>query len=407
MVSSRLGVSRFGVNPVGLTHAAMKSAAERFVSDPNQVDVVTEFEVTYAFLALAEFGARPAPVAPEDGAPPPPPEIQPIDEYQEQLKFVRDALQETLDDPTDKEKLADKLKGARTKVKSLLSAQKDTRWSSTMEKLLWPPIDLTLTSIQNDTTQEKQKKWCNEVVASFERTVSGGYPFNPNGHDVALADFKAFFEPADGELWAYYDKALKNAIPLKGNRFELADLGSSGGKYRQNVASFLNAANEVSQVMFPRGAEGAEVEFDVMIEGAPGIKEIVLTVDGEKVKYRNGPQVWGTLTWPGEGTPGASIEAHGFGKRADLESEGEWGFFRLLEQGKVKQLPGTRLFIAQWDFRDEGAGLIQIKFRPKRADTPFFGYGGRRSFMSIFRTKHLVVPRSVMFGAPSCTVGKG
>ncbi len=413
MATSRLGIGKYGVNATGIGHAALTDAmkkreAERFVADPNQADVVTEYELAYAFLALAEFGARKAPAIPEDGGPAPAAEVQPVDVYLEQLKFVRDALQEAIDDPSDKDKLAEKLKGARTEVKGLLSDAKDTRWSSTLEKLLWTPIELTLTSNQNDTTQEKQKKWCNEVVASFERTVSDGYPFNPDGQPVALADFAAFFEPDKGELWAYYDKALKLAIPLKGNHFELADLGSSSGKYRQNVANFLNAANEVSQVMFPRGADGLSVEFDVMIEGAPGIKEIVLTVDGEKVKYRNGPQVWGTLKWPGDGSPGAMVEAHGFNKNAEVQREGEWGLFQLLEEGKVKQLPGTRMFVAQWDFRDEEAGvIIQIKFRPKRADTPFFGYGGRRSFMSIFRTKHLVVPRSVMYGAPTCSVGKG
>jgi type VI secretion system protein ImpL len=184
-------------------------------------------------------------------------------------------------------------------------------------------------------------------------------------------------------------------------------MGDAAAKYRGNVVNFLNAANEVTTTTFQRGEESAHIEFDVLIQGAPGIKEIALTVDGEKIRYRNGPEVWGTLTWPGEGTPGAMVEAHGFGKDADLQREGEWGLFRLLEAGQVKKLEGTRVFVVQWDFRDEGAGLINMKIRPKRVDTPFFGFGSSRAFMSIFRTSHLNVPRAVMMGAGKCSGGRG
>ena len=381
-----------------------RADAERLLGSKNQADVYTEFTVTYAIMALAEFGAKKNPKVPEDGGPPAPAEVQPIDEYQEQLKFVRDELQELIDDPSSSEDIKEKLKTARKKVKGLISAEEDTRWSSTMEKLLWPPLEITFEAIGNDVAGTKQRQWCNEVVNPFSRTISG-YPFNKNGQDVALADFIAFFEPEKGALWSYYDKALKSAIPLRGNRFERARMGDAAAKYRGNVVNFLNAANEVTTTTFQRGEEGAHIEFDVLIQGAPGIKEIAITVDGEKIRYRNGPEVWGTLTWPGEGTPGAMVEAHGFGKDADIEREGEWGLFRLLEAGRVKKLEGTRVFVVQWDFRDEGAGLINMKFRPKRVDTPFFGFGSSRAFMSIFRTKHLDVPRAVMMGAGKCATG--
>jgi len=289
-------------------------------------------------------------------------------------------------------------------VKSLLSSQDASGWQPTFEKLLWPPIDIVVRIANQDLDSDLGNKWCNDVVASFERSIAKRYPFNPTGHDVAVSDFSAFFHPQSGDLWKFYDAALKADIPLRGTRFEIAERGesSSSASYRASVASYLNAANEISSVMFPGESEGPLVEFDVLIQGAPQIKEISLTIDGETVRYRNGPEVWTSFRWPGEGDKGMRIEAKGFGIHAELEHEGEWGLFRVLEEGSVRESADHRVFAVQWDFTDEKAGLIQMKFRPKRIDTPFFGVGATRRFMTMFRSKNLLVPRSIVASGGSC-----
>jgi type VI secretion system protein ImpL len=192
--------------------------------------------------------------------------------------------------------------------------------------------------------------------------------------------------------------------------FELEARGesSTSPRYRSVLVDYLEAANEVSTVMFPSDDEEMPiVEFDVMIQGAPGIKEISLTVDGEKIVYRNGPEEWHSMKWPGEGDKGAAVRARGFGLDADVEREGEWGFFRVLEKGTVRASSDNRVFAVQWDMREDGGGLVQMKFRPKRVDTPFFGLGGGRRFMTIFRSKHLLVPRSIVASGASCSGGRG
>ena len=108
------------------------------------------------------------------------------------------------------------------------------------------------------------------------------------------------------------------------------------------------------------------------------------------------------MKWPGEGAKGTRIEAKGFGVHAELERQGEWGLFRALEEGTVRPGDDGRSFAVQWDFREENAGLVQMKFRTKRADTPFFGQGGGRRFMAMFRSKQLAVPRSIVASGESC-----
>jgi len=191
-VRQKLQLNRIGVNQRMTQLAARRAMEDAMRGQLGKEVVLTEYEVTYAFLGLAEFGARKTPPPQADpSAPPPPPEDVPLDDYQEQLAFVRDALQERLDDPAESDKLGGRLKAARSKVKSLLSSQDASGWQPTFEKLLWPPIDIVVRIANQDLDSDLGNKWCNDVVASFERSIAKRYPFNPTGHDVAAAEARS------------------------------------------------------------------------------------------------------------------------------------------------------------------------------------------------------------------------
>ncbi|MEM9461492.1 MAG: type VI secretion system membrane subunit TssM [Myxococcota bacterium] len=392
------------VNP-RLTRIAAESAAKKIMEggDAAGVLVLTDLDVTYVFLGLSEFGARKAKPAPaSEGAPPPPPESVPVDDYQSQLATLRTSLQRRIDDPTEKEALAKDAKSAQSAVTSLLQKAEKTGWAPTLKRILWPPVDLVWKLTDTDIGSSVAKKWCGDVVNTFETRLANHYPFRRSGSDVPLADFTAFFHPENGTLWQFYDAVLKTAVVLRGDEYVLAERGSRTlGRFKSNVARYLNAAQEVSSSSFTRDFD-LGVDFDVLIEGAPAVKEVVLTVDGQEVRHRNGPESWTTLTWPGEGNQGGKLEARGLGVDAEIEREGEWGMFRLIEQGTVRVSPDRRTFIVQWDLSDDGAGLIQIRFRAKTGDSPFFGPRGTREFLKIFRTKRLRVPKSIMVDGPGC-----
>lgn len=372
-------------------------------SNPAEATLLTDIDVTYTFLGLAEFGARKAlPSTAVEGGPPPPPQAVPVDDYQEQLKILRTALQRKLEDPSAQEALVSSAKAAQEEVRDMLDAAEQTGWAPTLERILWPPVDLVWNLTEKGVAGDVATKWCSEVHAEFESKIATRYPFKRSGADVPLADFSAFFHPESGSVWQFYDAVLKNAVPLRGREYVLAKSGSRTlGRFKQNIARYLNAAQEVTTSSFGPDLE-MRVDFEVLIEGAPSVKEVVLTIDGTEVRHRNGPEIWTSLTWPGEGNAGAKLEATGFGVDADLEREGEWGLFRLIEEGTVRVSPDRRTFAVQWDFRDEEAGLINIRFRPRSSDSPFFGPNGSREFMQVFRTKRLRVPGSIMVEGPGC-----
>lgn len=391
-----------------LTRMAAESATQRVLAaDAGDMLVIDEVDVTFAFRGLAEFGARKAKVQQAEGAPPAPPEAVPVDEYQQQLGVLRTALQERLDDPTKTEDLAKDAKAVQSSVKSLLNTTEQTGWKPTLERILWPPIELVWSLTAKGVAEDVAGKWCSEVVDSYSTRIGDRYPFDKGGADVPLADLESYFHPESGDVWKFYDAVLKSAVLPKGRGFELAESGSRTlGRFKPNVATYLEAVNEISLTMFDPAERKLGFEIDVLIEGAPAVKEVVLTVDGQEVRHRNGPEQWVTIKWPGEQSQGARLEARGFGVDADLEREGEWGLFRLLEEGKVRVSPERRTFAVQWDFNDEGAGILQIRFRPRLGDSPFFGPQGRREFMQVFRNPRLRVPQSIMVDGPGCRRGR-
>jgi type VI secretion system protein ImpL len=389
-----------------LTRMAAESATQRILSDDvGGLLTVDELDVTYTFRGLAEFGARKVKRQQVEGAPPLPPESVPIDDYQLQLGVLRTALQQKMDDPGRTDELAKDAKSVQSAVKTLLNATEQSGWKPTLERILWPPIELVWSLTAKGVAQDVASKWCSEVVDAYSTRLADRYPFDKRGSDLPLADLESFFHPESGDVWKFYDAVLKSAVLPKGRGFELAEAGSRTlGRFKPNVATYLEAVNEVSITMFDAERK-LGFEIDVLIEGAPAVKEVVLTVDGQEVRHRNGPETWTTIKWPGPQSQGARLDARGFGVVADLEREGEWGFFRLLEEGTVRVSPERRTFAVQWDFRDENAGIIQIRFRPRLGDAPFFGPQGRREFMQVFRNPRLRVPQAIMVDGPGCKRG--
>lgn len=403
------GLMRTGAGKVGVTTDLVRVAGESALSDtaaaadPNDVVIVSEFTVYNYFKPLTDFGvAEPVPPA-ADGAPPPPPTVKPLDEYQEQLRYVRDAMEAEMADPDAKDKTTEKIKKARSKTKSLLSAETSNIWAPTLERLLLPPIDLSGSTAKKKVAGEVMDKWCSEVEAEFSDTLAQGYPFNPKGDPVALDDLTDFYHPKTGSLWEFYEKVLERPIPRRGKKFVLAPRGTSGSAFHRTVVDFLSASEQISKSMFPRGADEPLVEFEVTIKGSPQITRASFTIDGDTVKYVTGPLTAHEMKWPGDKSPGATLEVYGFDTKDSMDFRGEWGLMQLLEQGKVvRGKPGTRKFKAIWDFSDAKLGTLEIIFEARSVHTPFFGLGGGSKFMSIFRTGAVRPPRSIIARGNAC-----
>jgi len=357
-------------------------------------------DVERAFSGLVTFGYAPeAPLA-APGAPAHPRNL-PLDVYQEQLAFVRDALQGAADGG-DATALVGRVTQARTRVQSLVEAQ-EVGWRPRLQSLLWPPIDAATSSSVGEVTRDAAQKWCSAVAIPFRRKLAESYPFNPRGPDAPIADVADFFRPQTGALWGFYNEALKNSVQRAGEGFHFArQLG--GGGFRPELLTYLKRGQEITSALFPTGSAEPGVTFSAHIRPTPGVAAVFLDVDGQKADYRNGPEEWFKFTWPGPGkSSGASLRVRAANGREDtLHGDGDWGLMRLLEAGVVKGDPTAREFAVAFDMPAVGA-TVTIDFRPARSENPFFGArgAGRGRLLDPLRAGPSV-PLEIGRGGPPC-----
>lgn len=379
--------------------------------EPDEREVLTPEHVYVAFEGFTRFGAAPPPPEPKDGQPPPPAPVLPIASYEEQLDSVRDALQAHLDTPQGTaEALETALQTARTTTRSLIESQ-EVGWRPRLLALLWPPIEGATNSHAIEQASAAGRSWCTEVYTPYARNIMNGYPLSPSGHDVPLADFTAFYAPQEGKLWAFYDEVLARRIPREGDSFTFAtNLGQQAGNaYRTQLLQYLERAGDITSTFFPPGSSEPKVEYDIRIRPSVRVATQTFCAGGKCYEYHNGPERWQRYVWPGEDpVAGASIEIRGEGGiHQRIEQEGEWGLFRLLEQGTVTSTSrGRRVFTMTWRLRDHQVD-VSIDFRPVRGDAPFFGVAGRERnppLLQPLRARAVDPPQQIVNGRTTCRI---
>jgi len=385
------------------------------VSTPGDEDEesedLTPAHVFLTFEGFTGFGAVPPPPPPAEGQEAPPAPHLPITAYEEQLHAVRDALQAHLDTPAGTEEaLQTALQTARTTTQGLIFSQ-EVGWRPRLESLLWPPIEGSAASVAMGQAAGAGRSWCTEVYMPYHRNIMNGYPLNPSGHDIPLADFGAFYLPEEGTLWAFYSEVLSRRVPKEGDSFVFAqNLGQQASRaYRTQLLQYLERANDITHTFFPPNAEGPTVQFDARILPSPRVATQELCIGGTCMESHNAPERWTRFTWPGESPEaGATMEVRGAGGIHErLEQTGEWGLFRLLEQGTVTSTSrGNRVFTMTWRLRDHEVD-VSIEIRPVRGDAPFFGVVGRSrnpALLQPLRGRNVDPPREIVSGRTTCRV---
>ncbi len=429
-INNRLNRTRTGQALNQATRAGM--AARTGEDGPTTFVHREDVERDPLLRGLVEFGVPPTPPTPPQQpgqpAPPPPPPPGPtsLREYQEQLAFVRDALQTYQDNPRSaSQPLLQKVSEAQTRVAALINnARVDSR--PVLNNLLPPPIQFTAQRTLGALGGAGNDRWCAAVWTPFQRTLFDHYPYNPNGSDAAIADVAQFYSDPQGSLWSFYGEVLANDIPRSGGQFDFTQrlAESTGSVYEPSLVEFLARSQDITAVLFPPpsqrppppgpgqqgggGGSGPSVDFEVRVRPTPTIAETTFTVDGEELRYTNGPEEWHRFHWPGNGNQrGAKIRARGLnGVDETIEQDGEWGVFRLFELGQVRGSANGRIFSVTWHLRDQNL-TVGVDVRPARSENPFFGLPRREAgadrYLSPFRANNVNAPSPIARGARPCS----
>ena len=331
-----------------------------------------------------------------------------IDVYAEQLTVVRDAIQAAIDNTDELPALGKKLRTATQAVKGQISEQRDP-WRNRFDRILRPPFDAARGVADKKEGGGLGASWCDTVYIPFDQQVASKYPFNPNGYDLPIAELAAWFGPDQGPIWEYYAASLGSRVEQNGGKYSVRATGKSDTlTVNSQIPPFLTDVADIGSILFPPGSTDPKFDFEVQIDGTTGISEITFTVDGQKAVYRNGPQQWITMSWPGsEGDPGASIRAKGLGKNGEVTRKGDWGLWHLLGEATVSGSAGQRVYSIKWDLTDQNVGIVTVRLRPKRSQTPLFGVPSRgtKKYLGVFTS--LKVPKSVFSGYSCAAAPEG
>jgi type VI secretion system protein ImpL len=227
--------------------------------------------------------------------------------------------------------------------------------------------------------------WCEAVATPFDE-IRKKYPFVDGAKDADLAAVMQFFQPGKGAVWGHYDGFLRKDVVHVGQHYKVKE-GSASASYSHDLGPFLDRVQEITDLLFPAGVTQPAAPLEVRIKPTANVTKIIFELDGQSITYRNEPERWIALRWPGEKHTGAAVRA--FGRRGEelIPSEGEWGFMHLLEQAKVAK--DGEVLSATWKLRTSETEL-HIDFRPARLYHLFKGF---------------TVPKDIAKGPSACGGG--
>jgi len=183
-----------------------------------------------------------------------------------------------------------------------------------------------------------------QVGEFCQQAIAGRYPVDrTSSRDATPADFALVFGPG-GKIDQLFDTKLApyvdtTARPWKFRPVEGTPLGTDTGSLGQ-----FQRARAIKETFFPSGpAAGLRLQIKP-IEMDAALKQIILDIDGQIVRYDHGPQVPTTVTWPGpRGTTQVRVQVSPPGSGSTFGSvfEGPWAILRLFERVSFEPVPGS------------------------------------------------------------------
>ena len=116
-----------------------------------------------------------------------------------------------------------------------------------------------------------------------------------------------------------------------------------------------------------QGKPGAGVAVELYpyppLGGAKAVTEIRLEIGGQALRYRMEPQEWHEVKWPGQTpTAGAILQVQVGGTWLTKEFKDWWGFFHLIQAGRLTPAMGETQYRLQWDFAVPDGNSVKIQY---------------------------------------------
>lgn len=205
-----------------------------------------------------------------------------------------------------------------------------------------PPIDQWILGVgrggaeasAGDARQQLEAAWRGGPGQACQRLTERRFPFVAGAQaEIPLGEFGRLFG-RDGLIDGFFDSQLKGLVET--GRSPWAPRGTAPAELRLSrpaLAQFERAA-AIRDSLFQDGGLRPSLGFSLaLVQADPGLRAVVLELDGRRLEFRPGDAGAQRLRWPGaEGVGGAALSLEGPQGATTLASaRGDWALFRLLQ----------------------------------------------------------------------------
>lgn len=248
----------------------------------------------------------------------------------------------------------------------LNNASEDTR--AYVRPLLVRPLIEAFGTLVPVVEDDVNRAWEQRVYASWQ-SLASKYPFANSGNEAQMSDIAKFMRPGDGVVPRFIEQQLGPLVSRRAEGLSARTWANMGVRFS---ASFLSGMSRLLATGSAVLQDGDGSHFELQPIPTPGMSEILIEIDGQILRYRNGPQPWVAFNWPNPAVAqgGARLQAVSFaGVPTQVANyNGRLGLMRLLSEART-QRQGDSGQIVEWRIKTAGSTRsegesIRFNYRP-------------------------------------------
>ena len=194
--------------------------------------------------------------------------------------------------------------------------------------------DDTAFTLMSDTKRYINQQWKETVLNAYEQTIAHRYPFDLNQEDeISIADFNHFFA-THGVLNTFVEQYLKPFLDTSEPQWKLKATNDYVLPIDPNMVDELIRANIITHMFFPHGHEASHIQFSLQkLSLDPVVSSFRLAIGENSLHDTQNTESFTEFQWPNTHARLTlnSIE----GNHYELEEEGPWAFFKMLQKVNV------------------------------------------------------------------------
>ncbi|AOJ35778.1 ImcF-related family protein [Burkholderia metallica] len=231
----------------------------------------------------------------------------------------------------------------------LIAASLGAQWAGMGEALFVRPVAQATQTVMQPAQASLNDAWRRTIVATWNRSFAGRYPFANTGNDASIPELARFLRPQGGLIGAFLGSQLAGVLELQGDQWVPASAGGTAVRFDPDFLKAMNLLQRMAGHLLAQGEP--QYRFDLRPVPTVGVTETTLMLDGQRMHYYNQQETWQPMTWPSNRTQGLGTslqwQTESAGANKQFEFGGRWGWIRMLERARVQPIDSAT-FLLTW-----------------------------------------------------------